>query len=192
MDFNYIEELVYKCKNGDMLSKDKLAEEFRPLILNVSKKTFIDGYDIQDLHNECYKSLFKCVSMYNLERHRFVAYATNSIKNNMNDLIKRIKTRSSTEGYGALSLLDNFEKDLPSHDISLEDLFCEECDYTDLRLALNYLNDDEKELIDFIFFKNNTVQKYAHFKNMCYSTATRKKKVALNKIFNYISLNYQA
>ena len=37
------------------------------------------------------KSLFKCVSMYNLEKHRFVAYATNAIKNNMGDLIKRIK-----------------------------------------------------------------------------------------------------
>lgn len=190
MDFNYIEELVYKCKNGDMLSKDKLAEEFRPLILNIAKKTFIDGYDMHDLHNECYKSLFKCVSVYNLERHRFVAYATNAIKNNMNDLIKRIKTRSSTEGYDALSLHDDFEKDLPSQDISLEDLFCEECDYTDLRLALNNLAEDEKELIDFIFFKNNTVQNYAHFKNLCYSTANRKKKVTLKKIFNYISLNY--
>ncbi len=50
--------------------------------------------------------------MCNLERHRFVAYATNSIKNNMNDLIKRIKTRSSTGGYDALSLLDDFEKEL--------------------------------------------------------------------------------
>lgn len=188
MDFNYIEELVYKCKNGDMLSKDKLAEEFRPLILNISKKTFIDGYDMHDLHNECYKSLFKCVSVYNLERHRFVAYATNAIKNNTNDLIKRIKTRSSTEGYDALCLHDDFEKDLPSQDISLEDLFCEECDYIDLRLALNNLEEDEKELIDFIFFKNNTVQNYAHFKNMCYSTANRKKKVTLKKIFNLISL----
>ena len=136
------------------------------------------------------KSLFKCVSLYNLEKHRFVAYATNAIKNNMNDLIKRIKTRSSTEGNDALSLHDDVEKDLPSQDISLEDLFCEECDYEDLRLALNNLNEEEKELIDFIFYKNNTVQNYAYFKNMCYSTASLKKKVTLKKIFDYISLNY--
>ena len=98
MNFEYIEELVTNCKNGDALSKEKLAEEFRPLIFNISKRTFIHGYAIHDIQNEGYKTLFNCVSLYNLEKHRFVAYASNSIKNNINDLIKRIKIRSFTEG----------------------------------------------------------------------------------------------
>lgn len=97
MDFNYIEALVTKCKNNDEDAKEKLSEEFRPLIYNISKRTFIDGYNAHDIIQECYQSLFKSVSMYNLEKHRFVAYATNAIKNNMNDLIKRIKTRRSKE-----------------------------------------------------------------------------------------------
>jgi RNA polymerase sigma factor (sigma-70 family) len=190
MNFEYIETLVTNCKNGDTLSKEKLAEEFRPLIFNISKKTFIDGYEIYDIQNQCYETLFKCVSVYNLEKHRFVAYATNSIKNNINDLIKRIKTRSATEGNNALSLHDDVEKDLPSQDISLEDLLCDKCDYDDLRLAIHNLTEEEKELIDFIFYKNNTVQTYAYFKNLCYSTANLKKKVTLKKIFNYINLHY--
>ncbi len=190
MNFKYIEKLVTDCKNGDKLSKEKLAEEFRPLIFNISKRTFIDRYGIQDVQNECYQTLFKCVSLYNLERHRFVAYATNAIKNNINDLVKRIKTRRATEGNDALSLHEDVEKDLPSQDISLEDLFCDRCDYEELRLALNNLNEEEKELIDFIFYKNNTVQNYAYFKNMPYSTANLKKKVILKKIFNYINLHY--
>lgn len=74
MNFNYIEELVLKYKNQDMLSKEKLAKEFKSLILNISRKTFIYGYKIHDIHNECYKLLFKYVSLYNLEKHRFVAY----------------------------------------------------------------------------------------------------------------------
>ena len=190
MNFKYIEQLVTKCKNGDMLSKEKLAEEFRPLIFNISKRTFIDGYEIHDIQHECYKSLFKCVSLYNLEKHRFVAYASNSIRNNINDLIKRIKIRAATEGNDSLSLHADVEKDFLSPDISLEDLFCDPCDYEELRLALNNLNEDEKELIDFIFFKNNTVQKYAYLKNLCYSTANRKKIVTLKKIFNNINLYY--
>ena len=187
---NILNTLVTKCKNGDTLSKEKLAEEFRPLIFNISKRTFIDGYEIQDIQNQCYETLFKCVSLYNLEKHRFVAYATNSIKNNINDLIKRIKIRSSTEGNDALSLHDDVEKDLPSQDISLEDLFCDQCDYEDLRLAINNLTEEEKELIDFIFYKNNTVQTYAYYKNMCYSTACQRKKVTLKKIFNHMNLYY--
>jgi len=190
MNFKYIEQLVTNCKNGDALSKEKLAEEFRPLIFNISKRTFIDGYEIHDIQNEGYKTLFKCVSLYNLEKHRFVAYATNSIKNNMNDLIKRIKIRSATEGNDALSLHEDVEKDLPSQDISLEDLLCDQCEYEDLRLAINNLTEEEKELIDFVFYKNNTVQTYAYFKNLCYSTASQRKNVILKKIFNYINLRY--
>ena len=186
MNFEYIESLVTNSKNGDALSKEKLAEEFRPLIFNISKKTFIDGYEIYDIQNQCYETLFKCITLYNLEKHRFVAYATNSIKNNMNDLIKRIKIRSATEGNDALSLHEDVEKDLPSQDISLEDLLCDQCDYDDLRSALNNLTEEEKELIDFIFYKNNTVQTYAYFKNLCYSTANLKKKVTLKKIFDQI------
>jgi len=190
MNFEYIETLVTNCKNGDSISKEKLVEEFKPLILNISKKTFIDGYEIYDLHNECFTTLFKCVSVYNLEKHRFVAYATNSIKNNINDLIKRIKTRSATEGNAALSLHEDTEKDLPSQEVGLEDLLCEQCDLDELRFAINNLTEDEKELIDFIFYKNNTVQTYAYFKNLCYSTANQKKKVTLKKIFNNMNLPY--
>ncbi len=190
MNFEYIEYLVTNCKNGDKLSKEKLAEEFRPLIFNISKRTFIDRYEMHDIQNQCYETLFKCVTLYNLEKHRFVAYATNAIKNNINDLMKRIQTRSYTDGNAALSLHADVEKDLPSQDIGFEDLFCDQCDYDDLRLAINNLTEEEKELIDFIFYKNNTVQTYAYYKNLCYSTACQRKKVTLKKIFNNINLHY--
>ncbi|WP_297422776.1 sigma-70 family RNA polymerase sigma factor [Clostridium sp.] len=191
MDFDYIETLVTMCKNNDETAKEKLAIEFRPLIYNISKRTFIDGYNTHDIIQECYQSLFKSVSMYNLEKHRFVAYATNAIKNNMNDLIKRIKTKRSTEGSDALSLHDDFEKEFPSFEVSTETSLCEMCDYEDLRLALKNLNEEEKELIDFVFFRNYTVLDYAHLKNMRYSTAIVKKKNIFKKILNNISLCYQ-
>ena len=191
MDFNYIEVLVTKCKDNDEEAKEKLAEEFRTLIYNISKRTFIDGYNAHDIMQECYQSLFKSVYMYNLEKHRFVAYATNAIKNNMSDLIKRIKTRRSTEGYDALSLHDDVENGFPDFEISTETSLCEMCDYEDLKLALKNLNEDELELIDFVFYKNYTVKEYAYFKNMCYSTAILKKNTILKKILNNISHYYE-
>jgi RNA polymerase sigma factor (sigma-70 family) len=190
MDFDYIETLVTRCNNNDEKAKEKLAYEFRPLIYNISKRTFIDGYNPHDIIQECYHSLFKSVSMYNLEKHRFVAYATNAIKNNMGDLIKRTKTRSSTEGNDALSLHDYVENDFPGLEISTETSLCEMCDYEDLRLALKNLNEEEKQFIDFVFFKNYTVLDYANIKDMCYSTAILKKKTILMKILNNISLYY--
>ncbi|GAA0077254.1 sigma-70 family RNA polymerase sigma factor [Clostridium sp. CTA-5] len=186
MDYNYIENLVRKSKDGDKLSKEKLIEEFRPFILNLSKRTFIDGYDLYDVQNECYKNLLKCLKSYNLEKHRFVAYATNGIKNNINDLIKRSKNRSSTEGYEALTLCDNLEHTLPSDNSNLEDILCDKCAFQTLRLAINNLSEEEKELIDFVFFKNNTIKLYSDLKDMCYSTAVNRKTNALRKINKYI------
>ncbi|WP_297418852.1 sigma-70 family RNA polymerase sigma factor [Clostridium sp.] len=191
MDFNYIEVLVTKCKDNDEEAKEKLAAEFKPLIYNISKRTFIDGYNMYDIQQECFESLFKSVSMYNIKKHRFVAYATNAIKNNIKDLIKRIKSRSSTEGNEALSLHYNFENDLPSEEISTEVSLCEMCDYEDLRLALDNLTREEKEFIDFVFFKNYTVLDYSHLKNMCYPTAILKKNTILKKILNNISHYYE-
>ena len=137
MNYDYIENLVLKAKNGDALSKEKLAEEFRPLIINISKKTFLHGYDKNDLQNDCYRTLFKCVCLYKMENHRFVAYATNAIKNNINDLIKRSKTRSLAEGRESLCLSDNLEHSLPSNEDNLEDILCTKCDYEELSFAIN-------------------------------------------------------
>lgn len=187
MNFEYIEDLVTKCKNGDKLSKEKLAAEFRPFIINLSKKTFIDRYEAQDIKNQCYESLFKCVQLYNLEKHRFVGYAISSIRNNLNDLIKRVKIRNSTDGNDALSLHADVEEELLSQDISSEDLFFKEYDYEELRFAISKLTEEEKELIDFIFYKNNTIRTYAYLKNMCYSTACQRRDAILKKILKSIT-----
>lgn len=41
MNFDYIENLVRRCKNNDETAKEKLTDEFKPLIYNISKKTFV-------------------------------------------------------------------------------------------------------------------------------------------------------
>jgi RNA polymerase sigma factor (sigma-70 family) len=182
MNFEYIEQLVTKAKNNHEPSKEKLAEEFKPFILNLSKRTFIDRYEIQDIQNQCYETLFKCVSLYDLEKHRFVAYAMNGIKNNLNDLIKRVKIRNSTDGNDALSLHSDVEAELISPDISLEDSFFEDCDYEELKFAINKLTEEEQKFIDFVFYKNNTIRTYSYIKNMCYSTACQRRDAILRKL----------
>ncbi|NFR87731.1 sigma-70 family RNA polymerase sigma factor [Clostridium botulinum] len=195
MDLKYVEMLAKKSKNGDNLSKEKLIEEFRPFIKNFSRKTFIHGYDKEDLENECYKNLFKCLNSYNLEKHRFVAYATNGIKNNLNDLIRKTKNRDNSEGSSALTLSDNLEFVLPSNSPNLEETLCKQCDLEILKIAIKNLTEEEQELVDFIFFKNNTIKLYSDLKDMCYSTAVNRKTIALRKIgriidnFNEVYVN---
>ena len=39
MNYDYIENLVIKSKDGNEESKEKLANEFKPFIINLSKRT---------------------------------------------------------------------------------------------------------------------------------------------------------
>ncbi|MBN1056114.1 MULTISPECIES: sigma-70 family RNA polymerase sigma factor [unclassified Clostridium] len=188
MDLKYVEMLAKKSKDGDNLSKEKLIQEFKPFIKNLSRKTFIHGYDKDDIENECYKNLFKCLNSYNLEKHRFVAYATNGIKNNLNDLIKRSKNRDNSEGSSALTLTDNLEHTLPSNYENLEEVLCNQYDLKILKTAIQNLTEEEQELVDFIFFKNNTIKLYSDLKDMCYSTAVNRKTLALRKIGRIIHI----
>ena len=139
MDYNYIENLVRLSKAGDKYSKEKLIEEFRPFIINISKKTFIHGYEFEDIVNECYIALFKCISLYKIEMHRFVAYATNGIKNNINDLIrKNIKINKIC---GPSIVLDNYVEETFKADIpEITELLCDKYDCECLKLAMNKLS----------------------------------------------------
>lgn len=187
MNYSNIESLVYMSKQKDLQSKEKLIKEFRPLILNITKKTFVHGYENEDIINECYSTLLKCIKLYDSESHRFVAYATNAIKNNINDLIKKNKRKSSTQGKEALILSDNLEHILCDSN-NLEEDVLNNLDYNSLRLALNKLNSDEIELIDFLFFKNNSLRLYSYWKNISYVAATKKKSSTLNKLNNLINI----
>ena len=191
MDFKEIEALVCEAKNQNQSAKELLAQKFTPFIINMSNKTFINGYDKQDIQNECYRILFKCVSAYDLNRHRFVAYATNGITKSLNDLIKKSKNRSSSEGLESLILSDNLEHTLPSESSTLDEVICNKEDFQSLQKVFNNLTPDEKELITFVFIKNNTLKNYAYWKDMRYSTANRKKKLLLQKMRNQLSVSYK-
>lgn len=182
MDFKEIEILVAAAKAQNKLSKEKLAEEFKPFIINLSNRTFISGYDTIDIQHECFRILFHCVSVYKLEKHSFVAYATTGIKNSINHLIRKSKTRSSSDGLEALTLSNNLEHILPSTACTLDEMLCDKADYELLKEALSNLTEEEKELIIFLYYKNKSLRTYAYWKNMCYSTACLKKKTILNKL----------
>ena len=188
MNYNHIESLVLKCKSNDNLSKELLAEQFRPFIINISGKTFIHGYDRNDIINECYKCLFHCVKLYNPEKHRFVAYATNGIKNNLKDLIAKHKRRSSAEGSEALTFTDNLELYLQNEEGHIDENLCINTEHNLVRTAVNELEPFEKELITFVYLNNRTVKEFSKLKNITYNAAIAIKNAALDNMF--IRLKY--
>ena len=188
MNYTQIESLVQSSKQGNTISKELLAEAFKPFILSISQRTFINGYDFYDVQSECYKILFNCVSLYKPETNKFVAYATSGIKKSLNDLIKKSKNRSHAEGHEALILCGYLEHLLPSEIPTTEEVLCEKADYEIVISALNKLPSKEKELITYVFLENNTVRAYASLHNINYSTAIFIKNNALKILSKEIQL----
>ena len=188
MNYDYIENLVKQCKAGNESSKEKLIEEFRPFIINLSKRTFIPGYDFDDFKNECYRILFRCILLYKIESHRFVAYATNGIKNSINDLIRRNIQTNNIHGYGA-AVYDNYVEETYKADTpEITDILCSQYDNDCLKYALNKLTEDEIDLIHHLFYENKTLKSYTNKKVMCYSSAVKMKRYVLDKIFMHINI----
>lgn len=188
MNYEYIEKLVIEAKNGDNAAKESLVFEFTPFINSLSRKTFIHGYEKSDIKNECFQTLFICISKYKVNSNSFVSYAINSMKNNVNDLIRKIVSRNELDGLYSLSLDDNLENSLSSETDQPDEKLCNECDYNSMLFAINNkLNDVEKDLIDFLFFKGNTLTNYAYYNNISRVTALKRKKKALNKLLEVIN-----
>ncbi|WP_160688202.1 sigma-70 family RNA polymerase sigma factor [Clostridium sp. C2-6-12] len=187
MDYEYIENLVIASKSGNQKAKETLALEFTPLINSICRRTFIYGYERSDIRNECFTTLFYCVHKYKLEAHRFIAYATNGIKNNINDLIKKTVKQNGLNNFLTLSLYDDALDFLPSNENNLEETLCLLNDYNELSYVINNkLNTEEKQLISFLFFNKNTLTSYANHEKISYVAASKRKKKVLNKLKNNI------
>ena len=188
MNYDYIENLVKQCKDGDETSKEKLIEEFRPFIINLSKRTFIPGYDYDDFRNECYRILFRCILLYKIESHRFVAYATNGIKNSINDLIRTSIKNSNIHGSGT-TVYDNYiEETYKNDEPKIEEVLCSKYDSDCLKYAMSQLTEEELNLVEHLFYQNKTLKSFADKNKICYSYAVRKKRQVLDKLFMYVNI----
>lgn len=180
MDYETIESLVIQAKKNNEAAKEKLAKQFMPMILNLSYKTFVTSYEPCDIQNECYKTLFKCVEYYNETSHRFVAYATNAIKNSINYLIRSSVKKSSI---AETTLYPHHELDNILYDTEeVEEFIITKSTHDRITKALNSLNTQEKELLRFIFEDKNSLKSYAEIKQINYSTAISRKRIALRKL----------
>lgn len=187
MNCRLIEELVIDAKNGDMNAKEQIINEFTPFIINFSNKTFIEGYEIQDIHNECYSILLRAIKQYDPNRHRFVAYATNAIKNSIYCLIRDTKNRSLVNGPSTLTFTGELESLNISIDGKIDNNLISICESKELNDALLSLSDSEIELINFIVIQDISVKEFAKLKSTKYTTTLRNKNIALKKLGNYLN-----
>lgn len=182
MNLINVEKLAILAQCGEETAKEEIVREFTPFILNLCKKTYLNGFDFQDIQNECYASLFKALKRYNPEKHRFVAYATITIKNSLIALIKKSKRRDRTDNSSTLILTDNLEHVLQEDFEFVEDRIFKNMINLKLISALEDLEYEEQMLIEYVFIKGNTLKEFSKFIGISYSRAFKMKVRVFKKL----------
>lgn len=193
MDINLLESLVKKAKTGDKQSVEVIFKEFTPLIINLSKKVHIPGFDYYDINNECYLSLLKAIKRYELKNSKdakFVIYATLAIKKNLYYLIeKNIKT-SKPSGEDYLEFNEKIDLNLNFSTNNIEDYIKELNNKDFIKKIVSSLNDEEKNLFSFLFIENKSISDYAYLNNISYIYGYKKKNNLVKKIKDKYSKEY--
>lgn len=190
MNYNEIEKIVLAAKMGNSQAKESLVEEFTPLILNLSRKSSITSYEPEDIRNECYKTLFKCVEQYASDKHRFVAYATNAIKNSVNELIRKSVRRCGAEGMTALISSDKLDNSLFSAIEGIDNFVINRLMISQLQNVLNSLYTAERELITHVYFKGYSLKRYSEIKALQYSEVLKRRANILRKLRSILDLHH--
>ncbi|QAA32560.1 sigma-70 family RNA polymerase sigma factor [Clostridium manihotivorum] len=182
MDYNTIERLVLLCKEENAEAKEALVDEFTPYIINLAKRTYINCYDFEDIKNECYSTLFKCVKLYDMRKHRFVSYATIAIRNSVNLLIRNSLSKKPKEGIEYVDIDEKIDKLEIFDDLNIEDLICDKLLLLNVDKALKNLSKEERDLVIYIYFKDYTFKQYADLKCISYYKVMGMKERVLGKL----------
>ena len=186
MDFKEIEELVILCQSGDKEAKELLVKELIAMARNIASKykkaNKIDEYEVDDLTNQCLFKAFYSIDKYVPGNNVFIGYAKRAMINAMEDIGREVGTKGKVHGFQTL-IIDDIVENTLSYDIDdVEDKLYEKGMKMALRRILKDLDEEEAELVDFIFYKKNTVKNYSRYKNISYMQAIRFKNKVLFKL----------
>lgn len=181
MNLKNLESLVRKAKLGDKPSLKEILNAFKPLILKLSNSTYIHSYTKDDLIQEGFCSLLKAIDHYDITKNTFVAYATNSIKNNYNYLIRQRVKLGYESSYNKKISIDN-EYEIIDIIPSKKDIFKEflkEENLKALKNAFKFLNIQQRDIIYQCYFMRLSMKEYALKNNMTYNQCKYIKATAL-------------
>jgi len=178
-----LEELVLKAKKGDEDALVEIINRFKGLIYRTCREIYIKGYDTEDLLQIGYTTLIKAVHKFDLSKNKnFTAYASSAIKNNFYYEIRQ-KSRYNVESSLNKELEEGIEfiDNLVSEE-NLDEKILHREDISSLHKALKLLSPEERNLIDYVYFKHGKLKEYSRLKNMNYVTCAKFKERILKKL----------
>jgi len=185
-------ELLISAKNGDNNAKEKIIKMYYPLIVKEAKNIFINGRSFEDLIQIGIVNLLNAINKFDINKNvsSFSSYALWSIKNGF-----RYLCRSEIKYNDELSLNktnnEGFElgETIIDKNTNVEESVLQDIIYENLYLAMEKLDKEERELIEFLYIKNerSNLSRYCKEYNKDYYYASCLKKRSLKKLKTFIT-----
>jgi RNA polymerase sigma factor (sigma-70 family) len=187
MENGDIIEKIIKAKQGDKEALEYIIKRFTPFIIKTARSIYINGQDIEDLIQIGKISVMKAVDKYDITRvNGFVSYVMSAVTRNFYNLIRSRVRQGTTcslnsQNSEGFELMDSLQSDF-----NMEEDYEKREEKLMLMKVLEKLSKEEGELINWIYFKNKTLEKYAREKDICYKTALNRKKKVLIKLRDFL------
>lgn len=183
MDYSNLKNLILKAKNKDQTAMEELINEYKYLIIKQASKVHVRGYEMEDLIQMGNITLMRCLEKYTSEKGNFTAYVSYAIKNNFNYLIRQRAKDNEVQTIEAPIETNLRIEDTLIADASTEDSFIEKEMYKLIKREVDNLQDNLRDLITFIYINcEGNLKDYSKSRNLNYSTAAKRRTVALNKL----------
>lgn len=190
-----MEDLLVLAKRGDENAKEDLIKKYYPLIIKEAKNVFLKEFTFEDLIQIGILNLINAIEKYDLNKGTiyFTGYVSMAIKNGFRYLCRseiRYNSQFSlnkTNEEGLELGLNIIDDSSYTEDIILNDLIKEV-----LVKALDTLDKEERDLIDFLYINNPkaNLSKYAVLTKKDYYYLTVLKRRALKKLASTLKEYY--
>lgn len=188
-------KLIKASQKGDKKALEELIKMYKPFIIKNAVQIYINGYEVEDLVQIGAIALMKAVNKYELDRKiAFTTYAVTAIKNAFNAELEKVISKKWDEKFKcSLNSLNKdgaeFMESLASKE-DIEEEFILKEKIIVLRKALEMLTEDERELIDWFYFKDKPLKDYGIKKGISPNTLAQRKCRALEKLKRYFRKIY--
>jgi RNA polymerase sigma factor (sigma-70 family) len=164
--------------------------KYKALIAKNALQIYINGYDTGDLIQIANIALVNAVHKYDCSKSSpFMAYAKIAIKNSLYDELRKVLNKKNDEKFQfSLNRVNDegieFMESLVS-DANVEDQILLKEEINILREAINTLSSDERELIDWYYFKQRSLKEYSDIKGVKNNVVIKRKSRIIEKLRKY-------
>lgn len=184
-----MKDLLKKAKNHDAKAKEEIIKMYYPLIIKEAKILYLKNKSFEDIVQIGVINLLHAIDIFDLSKDitKFPSYALWSIKNGYKYLCRReIKYNDEYSLNNTSDTGSELGESIIDERINVEDTVINSIVNEGLYLALEKLDYEERELIDFLYISNNkpNLTKYCTLNGKDYYYCTCLKNRALKKLKN--------